>query len=299
MSKRESIDRYRLIIQKLRRYPASYEEISSYLKEESNLQGYNFNVSKRTFQRDVNDIYSLYKIDIVYDRSLNVYRIEEDVTSDVIDRMFEAFDVVNTFHISDNLSQYVHFEKRKPQGTENLHGLLHAIKNQFQIHFTYQKYWEDSPTFRTTEPYALKEFKNRWYVLAKDLKDKQIKSFALDRLSDLEITKTHFESPKDFDVDKHFRYCFGIISPNAEQPEKVVLSFTPHQGKYIKSMPLHSTQRILRDTKKELRIELTVFLTFDFLMELLSMGEEVKVISPQRLVKETKRTLQAALKQYK
>jgi len=299
MSKKESLTRYNLIVQKLRRFPASYDEIKSHLKRESDIQGYNFSVSKRTFFRDIKDIYTIYGIEIIFNKLQEKYRIEDNgLDSNLADRMLDAFDVVNTFHISDNLSQYVCFEKRKPQGTENLHGLLHAIKNKLQVKFTYQKYWEDSTTLRTAEPYALKEFKNRWYVMAKDLKDSQVKSFALDRLYHLEITQIYFQSPIDFDVNKHFSYCFGIISPNAKHPEKVVLSFTSHQGKYVKSLPLHSSQQILIDTDTELRIQLTVFLTYDFLMELLSMGENVKVISPKKLIDNMRETLQDALKQY-
>ncbi len=55
---------------------------------------------------------------------------------------------------------------------------------------------KDEITQRTAEPYALKEFKNRWYVMAKDSKDGNIKSFALDRHTNLDITKRNFESPK-------------------------------------------------------------------------------------------------------
>ena len=62
-------------------------------------------------------------------------------------------------NLTDRLSKHIHFEKRKPQGTEHLYGVLHAIKNQIQIKFVYQKYWEDELTERIVEPYALKEFK--------------------------------------------------------------------------------------------------------------------------------------------
>ena len=76
MSKRESISRYNLIIKKLRKHPSSFSEISDYLAFESDLQEYNFNVSKRTFQRDIEDIRSVYNIDIQYDFSRKVYNIE-------------------------------------------------------------------------------------------------------------------------------------------------------------------------------------------------------------------------------
>ena len=298
MSKRESIARYNLIIKKLRKQPADFEQISTYLSLESELQEYNFNVSKRTFQRDLDDIRSLYNIDIVYDFSRRVYFIDFEEQPELNERILEAFDTFNALNITDRLSNYIHFEKRRPQGTENLYGLLHAIKKKVQIAFSYQKFWEDEMSQRTAEPYALKEFKNRWYLLADDLKDNKVKSFALDRLTELEITRKKFRLPIDFDINEHYKYCFGIISPNEHQPREVILSFDPFQGKYIKTLPLHASQVILKDNEEELLIKLTLFLTHDFLMEILSYGDNVKVIQPESLIEDLKTSYENALKLY-
>ena len=288
MTKRASIARYNLIINKLRRRPATFAEIEELLNNESELQGYNFNVSKRTFQRDRDDIRSLYKIDIQFDFSKQVYYIDIDDNPEANERILEAFDTFNALNLSERLSKHIHFEKRKPQGTEHLYGVLYAIKNQIQIKFVYQKYWENQLTERIAEPYALKEFKNRWYVLSKDLGDNKIKSFALDRITDLEILNKKFNFPKNFDVTEHYRYCFGIISPNGHQPELIILSFNSFQGKYIKSLPLHESQQILIDNEDELRIQLKLFITHDFFMELLSYGQNLKVIKPQSLINDLK-----------
>lgn len=298
MSKREAISRYLLIIKKLRKHSASFEEISDNLKLESELQGYDFNISKRTFQRDLQDIRSLYNIDIQFDHSNKVYYIDLDEQSDVNDRILEAFDTFNALNISDRISHNIHFEKRRPQGTGNLYGLLHAITNKVQISFLYRKFWEDEITQRVVEPYALKEFKNRWYVVANDLKDKKVKSFALDRLSELEISKKNFHLPMDFKVNEHFKYCFGIIGPNDHKPQEVILSFEPLQGKYIKTLPLHESQVVLKDNDDELLIKLTLFLTHDFFMEILSYGDNVKVIQPFGLIAEIKKAYENALKLY-
>lgn len=298
MSKRETIARYNLIINKLRKHPATFTEIADYLAFESELQEYNFNVSKRTFQRDIEDIRSLYSIDIQYDFSRRVYHIDIDEQLEQNKRILEAFDTFNALNISDRLSNHIHFEKRRPQGTENLYGLLHAIKNETQISFSYQKFEADEVTHRIVEPYAIKEFKNRWYVLANDLKDQKVKSFALDRLSKLEITRRKFQLPHDFNVNEHFKYCFGIISPNKEKPREVILSFNHLQGKYIKTLPLHESQEILKDDETELLIKLKLFITHDFVMEILSLGENVKVIQPPSLITKIKKALESALKLY-
>lgn len=213
-------------------------------------------------------------------------------------RMIESFDMFNSLNLAQDLAPFIHLEKRRPQGTENLYGLLHAIKNKLQIKFSYQKFWEDEITHRAAEPYALKEFKNRWYLLAKDSKDGNIKSFALDRLTDLDIMKQGFESPDTYNIEESYRYCFGIISPNDEEPQDIVLSFVPFQGKYVKTLPLHHTQEILIDSEDELRIKLKLCITHDLIIELLSFGNNMKVLEPKSLIEEIKAAHQKAYKQY-
>src|SRR5690606_36986062 len=191
---------------------------------------------------------------------------DSDEQPEANERIAEAFDTFNALNLTSRLSDYIHFEKRKPRGTEHLYGLLHAIKNNLKISFFYHKFWEEEGNTRHVEPYALKEFKNRWYLLCSDTNEQEIKSFALDRMADLEISRAQFVFPKDFDINEHFRYCFGIMSPNGHQPEEVILSLTPFQGKYIKSLPLHDTQKVLVDNEQELKISLKLFITHDFIM---------------------------------
>ncbi|MEI6697251.1 MAG: WYL domain-containing protein [Bacteroidota bacterium] len=298
MSKRESISRYNLIIKKLRNQSANFNEIAKYLSVESELQSYNFNVSKRTFQRDIEDIRSIYNIDVQYDFSRKIYFIDFDEQPEFSERILEAFDTFNALNISDRISKHIHFEKRKRKGTENLYGLLHAIKNKLQVSFSYQKFDEEKASKRNIEPFAIKEFKNRWYVLGKDKKDNQIKSFALDRLSEIEVSKIKFHIPLNFDLNLYYQHCFGVIYPNGQKPQNVILSFNPLQGKYIKTLPLHESQQILADNENELRIKLEIFITHDFYMELLSLGNNVKVIKPKSLIDDLKASYKNALKNY-
>jgi predicted DNA-binding transcriptional regulator YafY len=213
-------------------------------------------------------------------------------------RMMEAFDMFNSLNQTQDMTPYIHLEKRKPQGTENLHGLLHAIKNRLQISFSYQKFWDDEVSHRTVEPFALKEFKNRWYVLAKDLKDETIKTFGLDRLTDLEFSRTTFKAPANFNIGEHYRYCFGIISPNGNVPQELLLSFDPIQGKYIKTLPLHETQEVIIDNENDLQVKLKLCLSHDLIMELLSFGDSLRVLYPQILIDEIKSAHFNAFKQY-
>lgn len=298
MAQLETIARYALIIKKLRKNPATFNEIEQYLERESELQGYDFTKSQRTFQRNIQEIRAAFNIEIKFNFSKKVYYIDYDTNNPVSERMLEAFDTFNALNISDRLSQYIRFENRKPKGTENLNELLQAIKNQLQVTFAHQKYEYNSPTIREVEPYALKESKNRWYLVAKDLKDQEIKSFGLDRISALETTDKPFKIPVDFSVDEYFKYSFGVVNGGNLKPQKVILSFNEFQGKYVKSLPLHPSQEIIIDNEKEFRIQLEILITYDFFMELLSFGENVKILQPKSLINDLTGTLKRVLKQY-
>lgn len=284
MSKRDYLIRFLLIIKKLRNSRfATFEEINEYIIREFELIDTPKEISLRTFQRDLNEIRTIFNIDIRCNNS-HQYFIEEDEQSGFNNRMMEAFDVFNSLSTGQQLRPYVLLEKRCSLGTEYIYGLLHAVKNGLVIKMQYQKYYEKSESSREVEPYALKEFKGRWYLLSKDREDEYIKTFALDRIHGLEITKKKFTYSSDVNPNDYFKDCFGIITSDKSAPEEMILSFEPYQGKYIKSYPLHESQRILIDNGKEVRISLHLYETHDLIMELLSYGETMKVLQPKSLV---------------
>lgn len=299
MSKRESFLRYSHIINRLQKSPATFKEIRSYLDLMSELQDYDFSISNRTLQRDIVDIRSMFNNDIQYDFKRKVYFIADESKSDSNARMLEAFEMFNALNLADELTQHVHFEKRKPQGTEHFYGILHAIKNNLVIKVKYFKYEEEKTINRVLEPLLLKEFKNRWYVVAKDPDDGYTKTFGLDRILDLEITKKKFSPPTDFDPNLFFKNCFGIITPNDQPCEEIILSFDSWQGKYVKSFPLHESQQVLLDNESETQIKLKLYVTYDLVMELLSFGDRVKIMAPERLRDEICRVYANALEEYK
>lgn len=302
MSKLGYITRYSLIIKKLQQKPyCSYEELKSHLEfqlqfmDEDLQMGY----SKRTLQRDFKEIYNLLGFQIEYSKREKGYYISESVQDKAsAQKMMEAFDVFNALGIAQDMSPFVQMQKLPAQGTENLYGLLHAIRNRFVIHFAYEKFEEEIITQRTAQPYFLKEFRNRWYLIAQDEKDEVVKSFALDRLSALDISKRKYAAVDTVLLEQRYRHCFGIVGPNDKEPHHIVLSFDPLQGKYIKSLPLHDSQQILVDNDEELRIRLKIFITHDFIMELLSYGQSLRVLQPKSLANRLKKEHQKSFEGY-
>lgn len=300
MSKQDSLLRHKIIIQKLRNQDSSFEEIQTKLQSEADLlEAENLITSLRTFQRDLQDIASIYGIEIKYNRSRKVYFIENDSQDGYNERMFEALDVFQALNLNQAFSSYIQFETRKPKGTEHFNGLLYAIQNKFQIRFRYLKFWSDEEELRIVEPYLLKEFRKRWYVFAFDLDKKEFRTFGLDRLSVLEITSNKFQFPQKINLHEYFQNSFGIVGPSEGKVQEILLKFNNNQGNYIKTMPLHESQQIIKETPEEMLVKLKLIPTYDFVMELLFYGEFVHVLEPESLVKEMKSRLEKAANLYR
>lgn len=297
MARKSTLQRQRLIISKLRRTPCTFEQLQDFLQRESEFSEEDLTCSIRTFQRDIKAIASLYNIEIQCDRSRNIYEIVDDGSEDHNERLLEAFEIYNALNLSNNFAREVIVEKRKPLGTEHLYGLLHAIRNGFSVTFSYEKYSDGDLRQRTVNPLAIKEAQNRWYLLARDPGDKIVKSFGLDRISDLQLTRQKFESV-DYDPEKEYRHSFGIINGVGGEPQKIVLSFTPTEGKYINSLPLHHSQKEILKNDQEWRFEYFLLPTHDFIMEVLSYGADVKVLEPQSFRDSVLKQLQKAIKRY-
>lgn len=305
MSKKGYISRYLLILKKLKVKPYSnFEELRRYIENQFDFlqmqdDSLQLGFSKRTLQRDIREIRNVFGVEIEYSKGRKGYFISQNENENMnFQRMIEAFDMFNSLNLAQDLTPFILLEKRRPQGTENLYGLIHAIKKRYKIKFTYEKFWEEELTQRLVDPYALKEFKNRWYILAKDGENPNLKSFALDRLTNLEITNQKYDYPSNYSIEENYRYCFGIISLDQGEPQDIILSLEPFQGKYLKTLPLHHTQQVIVDNDRETKIRLKLFLTQDLIMELLSFGPHMKVIEPKSLAEKIKKIHEKAYKQY-
>lgn len=297
MSVRQTIKRHFKIISCLKRKPMNFEELADEMQLEEELSSEKMVTSQRTLQRDIEDIRDIYGINIICERSDFRYRIVENSEPRHTQRLRENFDLLNAIRLAQTLPNSFIFEERRSLGTQHMTALLHAIQSKLRVSFSYHKFYDDSESSREVNPLALKESLHRWYLIAED-SDGTVKNFGLDRISDLRITDNKFLPPKDYDLEEEFRHSFGIISGTGAKPVKVVLSFTPQEGRYIKSLPLHHSQQLLLDNEQEIRFSLFLRPTHDFKMELLSFGDQVQVLEPKSLRKQIREQLQANLEQY-
>jgi predicted DNA-binding transcriptional regulator YafY len=290
--------RYLYIVDRLPTVPSNFLDLNKLVmtKLENEDLSANFEFSARTFDRDKKDILDLFGILIQYNRKDKVYYIDEDVEDPSVSRMIEAFSIHQALKEGSKIAPSIYLESRKVAGTNLISGILYAIQNNFQIGFTHTKFWDMEITQRTVKPIAIKESQHRWYLIAQDNKDGSVKNFGFDRISDLKILDSKFK-PIVFDVDKAYQHAFGIET--YESVQRIVLSFSWQQGNYIKSFPLHSSQKIISDTEDALEIELYIHPTNDIVMELMKYNSEVKILEPASLQKKIKDRIAAMADLYK
>lgn len=205
-----------------------------------------------------------------------------------------------SLHAGDaEFEQYVQVEKGTGEkGMEFLEPLFQCIRKQHSVKLLYHKFEGEQAQEYLFHPYMLKEYRNRWYVLGFYPKRGHIITFALDRVVGLDALPQIFERDKSFHADSYFQHSFGITVVHNSKPEKVVLKFASSQSKFIKTQPLHPSQKILKETKTECRVQLTVIQSHELLMHILSYGAEVEVLQPATLREEIAALLQKAASQY-
>ena len=183
----------------------------------------------------------------------------------------------------DAIERFVQFENTPmAKGTELLPILLQAIKENREVRFRYTSFADENETERQLHPYLLKEYRNRWYIIGKDVDGGKVKTFGLDRISDLSIRENYFTVDKGFDPEVLFKYSFGITAGG--KPQKVVLKFAPQEGRYVKAQPLHPTQKIIKENNEGLTVELKVIPSYELKATVRSFGDKVEVVEPMNLL---------------
>ncbi|SMD45826.1 Predicted DNA-binding transcriptional regulator YafY, contains an HTH and WYL domains [Aquiflexum balticum DSM 16537] len=282
MSKLASLIRQTEIIKLAKRKSFDWETLDQHLARKEEELGHQLCISKRTFNRDLSEIASLFGIAISFDFKTALYSIVPEDSSEENTQLLEAFDMLQVFGQKGKVPSYLLFEERKAKGTEHLTSILAAIQKQKLVNIQYEKYWMWELEDRTLKPLALKEFKQRWYLLSLDENNK-FKVFGLDRIRNLEILQEGYQVSQHMDFEQYFKNVFGIINSPGNPVEEVILTFTEFKGRYIKSLPLHASQEILVDDGSMLTIRLQVKIEYELIAEILSHGDEVRVEEPERL----------------
>jgi predicted DNA-binding transcriptional regulator YafY len=214
-----------------------------------------------------------------------VYRIEnqEDIErGGVRSWLLNTFAVNNLINESHHLKRRILFEQI-PSGQRFLTGIIEAMRDEVTIMMTHQNFWAKNPHTFELEPWCVKVFHQRWYVLGRSVSNGQIRIYGLDRIKWIEATENKFKLPKNFDAENYFNDVIGIIIGGDEKVEKVQILVTNEQQKYFRSLPLHHSQE--EQVVDEWDSIFTFYLkpTIDFRQELLKYGDAVEVLKPEWL----------------
>lgn len=239
---------------------------------------------RSTFNRHRSAVQDIFGIDIECDRSNgNFYYISNaDSLSSVMNWMVSSLAVNNMITESRSIQNRILLEP-VPFAGETLQTLIEAMKENHRVELTYQGYGKPERDY-IIEPYCIRLFKQRWYLLGHF--DDKFRLFSFDRIVSVKVSDLQFKMPKDFDCESYFDEYFGMMTDSRVKPERVIIRAHGQERYYLRDLPLHHTQHEIGSTKDTVDFELYVRPTTDFLAAIFSRVGMVEIISPKHLKEE-------------
>ena len=199
--------------------------------------------------------------------------------------------LINTFSISNLLVDNLQLHERIlleeiPSGQKYFAQIIDAMKSNNLINMTYRSYWKDNSHNFDVEPYCVKLFRQRWYLLGRSPYKKQMMIYALDRIQELRIIDKNFELPATFSANEFFSEYFGVNIGDEVDVETVKLKVASYQANYIRAVPLHHSQKEVERNENFSIFKLCLRPSDDLIREILWHGEAIEVLDPLELRKE-------------
>lgn len=207
----------------------------------------------------------------------------EEIDEDELKKwMLDSFSVGNL--IGENLSLKDRIiVDQIPSGRDYLTTLLTAMKDNRVINIEYKTFKNPTGFKIPVEPYCVKLYENRWYMLGHNISKDAIRLYGLDRIESMEITEQQYKLPKDFSASEYFSNYFGIVVDDKVKPARIIIRSNADHTPYLKSLPLHHSQKLIEENGKYAEFELYLAPTYDFVMKLLQAGAMIEVVSPPHL----------------
>lgn len=255
-----------------------------------------------TFNRWRDAIFSQFGIIIECQRSGGyLYFIEnrEDIDEDRLKKwMFDSFAMNNIIGENVALKNRILVEE-VPSSRYYLAPILDAMRENRMITITYRSFKKSHSSTFPVEPYCVKMFDNRWYVLAHNIRYGDIRMFALDRIEEVKLTDKIFKLPEDFSASDFFSTVYGIVIGYNVKPQRIVIRAGKNHKHYLETLPLHHSQHLIEDYGEYADFELYLSPTYDFIMKLLQYGSMIEVLSPMSLRKTMKGWIMDVYELYK
>jgi predicted DNA-binding transcriptional regulator YafY len=195
----------------------------------------------------------------------------------------ETLNRIASVHESHGKPDYIQFGKiPEIKGIQYLEPVIRAIEAKRVLRIYYLPFYEDRPYFNEVHPYLIKEHDFRWYMVGMNEFRGEIRTYALDRIRDLQESQGIAYKEPGFDRESYFRYAIGIIAPGGE-PEPILLSVQKTQAQYLITKPWHESQNIERETDETVVFSFRVHPTYEFRSLVLSLGKDAEVLEPETL----------------
>ena len=305
------LGRYVWLMDILRRHKRlTFEEINE-LWQESGLS-YGEELPLKTFHNHKKAIKDIFDVYIECDRKDGYrYYIDEPERiegNNLRSWLISSYATLNQIQADNKLEDRIIFEEI-PSGQIWLTCIADAMRRNHVLSITHQGFGKPEPSTFDIEPYFLKVVKRRWYVVARSPyysernKEQGVKPsdvylvYALDRISDIQDTGRTFKMKKNFDVHSYFEGCCGIITSN-ESSQKIVLRAYNGFADYLRTLPLHESQREIGSDDESTLFEYHLKPTFDFYQLVLAQGDQVEVLEPESVRDEMRNFAQNILDFY-
>lgn len=297
---RELLNRYIWIVDTIRRHATiTREELNERWRQSPFSNG--DPLPRRTFYNYRQGIEELLGLRILYNPTTYEYYIDndnpdQDHPNTLTDWILNSASMSNLMADMSSIADKVFLED-VPSARLYLSTIIGCIKEHHPVRFTYHPYTRSLPTSGVTvEPYFLKIFRQRWYLTGRNSGDKKIKTYALDRMSDVTVVPSTFAPPESFNASEFVRDAFGIVFSHGKVYD-VVLKVTSRRAKYLRALPLHHSQ------EEAIHDEFSIFnyrlrLTPDLVQEILSYGSEITVVAPAELRAMIVESLRCSLDNY-
>ena len=254
-------------------------------------------LQRSSFNRHRDAILDMFGIIIDCDKKTYKYYIsnEDVLCDDSIERwLFSTLTVHGMLADSAAVKERLVLENA-PAGEQYLDIIIHAIRTDRRLRIGYKKFQAEGYE-KVVCPYALKLFRQRWYLLALNDED-QMRIYALDRITMLKLTDEPFEMPEDFSPQAYFSEYFGVLTDDTPMAHVIVRAHK-WMPNYLRTLPLHHSQRELTSTEDYTDFSFDIRPTTDFLGELLRHSDGIEVLEPPELREKMRQMIADTLKRY-
>jgi len=185
------------------------------------------------------------------------------------------------------------------KGIEHINPLYQAILNQKALLIEYKSFKAKSAQHQIYFPYLLKEYRNRWFLIAKPKNGNVLMTLALDRFIEFqELPNEKFIPYEGVDFDRYYNDLLGVTKNEKERANKIILHVNSHNAPYVLTKPIHPSQTLVKEDETGIIIRLDLVLNFELEREILGFGETIKVLGPRHFQSRITKRLRAAMAHY-